>query len=58
MEPEDITEIIMRRMGEVVKSLSETPYASPQWGKLHSRLDELSQLLAEIRALKENETKD
>lgn len=57
MTPEDITEIITRRLDEIVKSMKLTKYASPQWGKLHSRMDELSALLTEILTLKENETK-
>lgn len=58
MTPEDITEIITRRLDNLVKEGFKWPIQSIEFDRLSERIDELTKTLGEIRALKENETKN
>lgn len=58
MEPEDITEIIMRRLDNIMKQMLTVDITSVGFTLLSAKFNELTETLGEIRALKENETKD
>jgi len=55
LTPEQIIDIITRRLTKLVNESSEWPIGSDEFSKIAQRVDELTETLSEILALKETE---